>query len=101
MKNKPTSLYSTSEKFLCVFCADNNTRVLLSAQKTHKNFSEVEYRLVGLFFILNKEKHAFTHLISAMKIDYDYHIILNELYPIVFENIEVQKLLKNYKKATE
>ena len=36
-----------------------------------------------------------------MKIDYDYHIILNELYPIVFENIEVQKLLKNYKKATE
>ena len=76
-------------------------RVLLSAQKTHKNFSEVEYRLVGLFFILNKEKYAFTHLVSAMKIDYDYHIILNELYPIVFENTEVQKLLKNYKKATE
>ena len=76
-------------------------KVLLLAQKTHKNFSELEYRFVGLFFILNKEKYAFTHLISAMKIDYDYHIILNELYPIVFENIEVQKLLKNYKRATE
>ena len=76
-------------------------KVLLSAQKTHKNFSEVEYRLVGLFFLLNKEKYAFTHLISAMKIDYDYHIILNELYPIVFENTDVQKLIKNYKKAIE
>jgi tetratricopeptide (TPR) repeat protein len=76
-------------------------KVLLAAQKTHKNFAEVEYRLVGLFFVLSKEKFAYTHLISAMKIDYEYHIILNELYPIVFENAAIQKLLVDYKKATE
>jgi tetratricopeptide (TPR) repeat protein len=76
-------------------------KVLIKAQKTYKNFAEIEYRLVGLFFILNKEKYAFTHLISGMKIDYEYHTILSELYPIVYDNIEIQKLLVNYKKAIE
>jgi tetratricopeptide (TPR) repeat protein len=76
-------------------------RVLLDAQKTYKYFAEVEYRLVGLFFLLNKEKYALTHLISAMKIDYEYHTILNELYPIVYENVKIQKLLSAYKKANE
>ena len=76
-------------------------KLLIKAQKTHKKSAEIEYRLTGLFFILNKEKYAFTHLINAMKLDYDYHIILNEIYPTVFENLKVQKLLKNYKKAIE
>jgi hypothetical protein len=56
---------------------------------------------VGLFFVLNKERYALTHLISAMKIDYEYHTILHELYPIVYENVKIQKLLTAYKKATE
>ena len=76
-------------------------KVLLKAQKTYQNFAELEYRFVGLFFLLGKEKYAFTHLTSAMKIDFDYHIILNELYPTVFENTDVQKLLKKHKKAIE
>ena len=76
-------------------------KMLLEAQKMHKNYEELEYRFVGLFFILGKERHAFSHLITAMQIDYEYHLILKELYPIVFQNIEIQKLLTNYKKATE
>jgi len=76
-------------------------KVLLSAQKMHQEYEEVEYRLVGLFFILGKEKYAFSHLITAMQIEYEYHAILKELYPTVFENAEIQKLLKDYKKATE
>jgi hypothetical protein len=42
-----------------------------------------------------------SHLITAMKIDYDYHIILRELFPVVFDASEVQKLLSDYKKAME
>lgn len=75
--------------------------IVLEAQKTHKNFAEVEYRLVGLFFILNKEKYAYSHLIKAMKIDYNCHTVLNDLYPIVYDDLEIQKRLKNYKKAIE
>ena len=36
-----------------------------------------------------------------MEIDYDYHPILNELYPIVSNNLKIQKLLTDYKKAIE
>ena len=74
---------------------------LYKAHKIYNNFAEIEYRLAGLFFILNKEKYGFTHLIAALKIDYDYHTILNELFPIMNDNEKVQKLLINYKKAME
>ena len=75
--------------------------VLYNAQKIYKDFAEIEYRLAGLFFVLSKEKFALNHLIQGMKIDYDYHVILEELYPSVFKNDKVAKLLKDYKKALE
>ena len=71
---------------------------LIKAQKIYKDSAEVEYRLTGLFFILNKEKYSFNHLKAAMKIDYDYRIILRELYPVVYDHIKVQKLLSDFKK---
>ena len=76
-------------------------RILLESQKIYKDIAEVEYRFVGLFFILNKEKYALTHLIKGMKIDFDYHTVLKELYPSVYENKAVQSLIENYKKANE
>ena len=75
--------------------------ILFEAQKSYKNFAEIEYRLAGLFFILNKEKYGFHHLITAMKVDYDYHIIINELFPTVYDNKKVQKLISDYKKTFE
>ena len=36
-----------------------------------------------------------------MKVDFDYHVIIKELFPTVFDNLKVQKLLLDYKKATE
>ena len=74
---------------------------LIKAQKFYKEVAEIEYRLAGLFFILNKEKYGFSHLVAALKIDYDYNIVLKELYPIVYDDEKVQKLLIDYKKATE
>ncbi|SDR77522.1 Tetratricopeptide repeat-containing protein [Polaribacter sp. KT25b] len=76
-------------------------KVLERAQKIYKNIAEIEYRFAGIFFILNNEKYGFHHLIKAFKQDYDHHVILKEIYPTVFENEKVQKLIKNYKKATE
>jgi tetratricopeptide (TPR) repeat protein len=74
---------------------------LIKAHKTYKDSAEIEYRLAGLFYILNKEQYVFNHLVTALQIDYDYHIVLKELYPIVYENEKVQKLLIDFKKATE
>lgn len=80
---------------------DNAINVVFNAQKAYKNFAEIEYRLAGLFFVLNKEKFGFNHLIAAMQVDFEYHTILNELFPSVFENKKIQKLFVDYKKAME
>lgn len=75
--------------------------VLFKAQKKYKNVAEIEYRLAGLFFVLNKEKYSFYHLMQGLKIDSEYYTILKEVFPTVFENEKVQKQINNYKKATE
>jgi tetratricopeptide (TPR) repeat protein len=75
--------------------------VLYDAQKTYKNFAEIEYRLAGLFFILNKKKYGFNHLIVGLNLDYEYHIILKEIYPTVLDDKKVQKLIVYFKKALE
>ncbi len=80
---------------------NNAITVLYKAQKIFKDFAEIEYRLAGLFFLYNKKKFAIDHLINGLKIDYEYHTILNELYPTVFEEKKIQELLKNFKKAFE
>ncbi|QNM86998.1 tetratricopeptide repeat protein [Polaribacter pectinis] len=71
---------------------------MVKAEKTYGGFAEIEYRLAGLYFLLNKEKKALEHLIIGLETDYDYHIILNEIYPTVFEDSKVQNLIQFYKK---
>lgn len=75
--------------------------VLFKAQKIYKEFAEIEYRLAGLFFILSKENHGIAHLKNGVAIDFEYHSIVKELYPSVFDHPKVQKLLADFKKAME
>lgn len=76
-------------------------KILIIAGKFYKDFAELEYRLAGLLYILSKEKYAETHLINGLKIDFEYHVILKELFAVVYENEKIQKLILNFKKATE
>ena len=41
---------------------------LIQAIEFYPDNAEIEYRLTGLFMILNKERHALNHLINGMKI---------------------------------
>ena len=74
---------------------------LLKAQRIYKDFAEIEYRLAGVFSVLEKEKLSQKHLINALKIDFEYHSVLNELFPALCENPKIQKLIIDFKKATE
>ncbi|MFD2566170.1 tetratricopeptide repeat protein [Pseudotenacibaculum haliotis] len=102
LKDESIEIYVALADVL-LFIGDFNDalNVLFRAQKYYKNFAEIEYRLSGLFFVLNKEHYGITHLINGMKIDYDYHSIVQELFPTVYDLPQVQKLLADYKKATE
>lgn len=74
-------------------------RVLISAKKIYREFAEIEYRLCGVFMVLDKKDYALTHLKNGLVIDYNYHTIIKELYPSVFDNVEVQHIILNHKKA--
>lgn len=76
-------------------------KVILNAEKEHPNCAEIAYRLAGLHLLFNKEEVGLKQLIKGMKIDYEYHTILKDLHPSIFDNKKIKKLLVNYKKATE
>jgi tetratricopeptide (TPR) repeat protein len=76
-------------------------KVIFDAQKVYKNCAEIEYRLAGLFLVLNKENYGIAHLINGMKLDYEYHSVIKELHPAVFEIPKIKNLLINFKRATE
>ncbi len=70
--------------------------VLKKAKIMYDDFAEIEYRLSGLHFLIQQEKQGLKLLESALKIDYDYHKIIKELYPSVFDLESVQKLILKY-----
>ncbi len=86
---------------ILLFLGDFNDalKVLIKAKKIYREFAEIEYRLCGLFMILDKEEYSLTHLKNALAIDYEYHLVIKELYPTVFDSKRVQEIISSYKKA--
>ncbi|WBX74452.1 tetratricopeptide repeat protein [Tenacibaculum pacificus] len=78
---------------------DDALKILIKAKKIYKEFAEIEYRLCGLFMILDKEDYSLTHFKNGLAIDFEYHDVINELYPTVFEHEKIKQILSNYKKA--
>ncbi len=76
-------------------------KVIIKAKNTYKQFAEIEYRLCGLFMLTSKEKYSLIHLKNGLAIDADYRKVIEELYPTVFDNENVQTIISNYLKATE
>jgi len=76
-------------------------KIMVKAKNQYKQFAEIEYRLCGLFMLTHKEKYSLLHLKNGLAIDAEYREIIKELYPTVFDNEKVQKIIHNYLKATE
>ncbi len=69
---------------------------LVKAKKQHNNFAEIEYRLGCLFYLIEKKEEAYLHLKSAMTLDLDYYLVMEELFPTVFRDKEVQRMISNF-----
>ncbi len=70
---------------------------VLEAKKTYNEFAEIEYRLFGLFMINDKKMYALTHLENALKIDFDYHKVMSELFPVIYKTKEIQNIILKHK----
>jgi tetratricopeptide (TPR) repeat protein len=80
---------------------DKALKAMVKAKNIYKQSAEIEFRLCGLFMLSNQEKYSLLHLKNGLAIDAEYREIVSELYPTVFENKDVQSIIRNYLKATE
>jgi len=60
--------------------------------------AELEYRLAGLYFTLKDQNIGVFHLNNALKNNKEYAFIIEELFPKVFKQLFVKKILKQIHK---
>jgi tetratricopeptide (TPR) repeat protein len=73
---------------------------LTQSQSYFKDFAEIEYRLSGLYFKLNNIPDGSRHLRTALTIDFEYHSIFMELFPIEFKMNKVKDIIFEFKKTS-
>ncbi|MAP53404.1 tetratricopeptide repeat protein [Altibacter sp.] len=69
---------------------------LLQAMEFYPENAEIEYRLAGLFYYLNEDNKGEFHLKNALSHDPEYILIIEELFPTVFQNKRVKEIIKSH-----
>ncbi|WP_395043738.1 tetratricopeptide repeat protein [Flavobacterium sp.] len=77
---------------------DSAIMTLLQASEFFPERHEIEYRLAGIYFMLNEEEKASFHLSNAMRLNYKNNTLIEELFPVVWKRKNVQDYIKKYKK---
>ncbi|MBQ4820221.1 tetratricopeptide repeat protein [Aquimarina sp. MMG016] len=70
---------------------------LYQAIEFYPENAEIQYRLAGLFYEKQELQKGEHHLRKALEFDYEYHIVLEELFEKVFNLTLVQNIISEYK----
>src|SRR5690554_6032912 len=62
---------------------------------------EIEYRLAGTYYSIGDSLKGAYHLENALKLELEYHILIELLFPYVYHKAEVQEIIKKYEKASQ
>ena len=73
-------------------------QTLLQASEYFPEDNEVEYRLAGLYFMIQDNTKAKFHLSNALRLNFDNYIILEDLFPVVWTRKMVQNYIAKHKK---
>lgn len=73
----------------------------LQAMEFYPDNAELEYRLAGLYYLLSEPLKGKFHLENALKLESDFCMILEILFPSVFELTEVKGLIEIHKKTSQ
>jgi tetratricopeptide (TPR) repeat protein len=77
---------------------DVAVQTLLQACEYFPDEYEIEYRLAGLYFILQDTEKGSFHLNNGLRLSFKNRSILEELFPVVWERKMVQDNIAKYKK---
>ena len=72
-------------------------KVLSKAGRIYPDTAEIEYRLGCTYFILGDVQKGEKFLIRGMEIDFEYHGIIQEMFPTVFSLEPVSELISKFK----
>ncbi|MGQ7944754.1 tetratricopeptide repeat protein [Flavobacterium sp. WC2509] len=67
-------------------------QTLLQASEYFPEENEVEYRLAGLYFMISENIKAKFHLSNALRLNPENYILLEDLFPVVWQ----KKMVRNY-----
>ncbi|WP_366182731.1 tetratricopeptide repeat protein [Flavobacterium ovatum] len=71
---------------------------LLQATEFYPESNEIEYRLAGLYFMIQDTTKAKFHLSNALRLNFDNYIILEDLFPVVWTKKSVRNYIDKHKK---
>jgi len=72
--------------------------ILLQATEVFPDEYEIEYRLAGLYYLINETKKANFHLNNGLRMNFKNHTIIQELFPSIWNKKSVQNTIKKYTK---
>lgn len=67
-------------------------QTLLQASEYFPEENEIEYRLAGLYFMIQDNTKAKFHLSNGLRLNFDNYILIEDLFPVVW----AKKTVKNY-----
>jgi len=70
---------------------------LFQAADFYPDCAEIEFRLAGVFFYTNDNIKGEYHLKNALKLNAEFLIIIEELFPSVFNQKKVKEIIKLHK----
>jgi tetratricopeptide (TPR) repeat protein len=77
---------------------ESAVQTLLQATEYYPEENEIEYRLAGLYFMLQDNTKAKFHLSNALRLNFDNYILLEDLFPVVWSRKMVQNYVAKNKK---
>jgi tetratricopeptide (TPR) repeat protein len=69
---------------------------LYQAIEFYPDNAEIQYRLAGLYYELQDHQKGEYHIRKALNLDYEYHIVLEELFENIFNLTLVRNIISEY-----
>ena len=76
-------------------------QTLLQASEFYPEENEVEYRLAGLYFMIQDTTKAKFHLSNGLRLKFDNYILIEDLFPVVWTKKTVRNYIDKHKKNND
>ena len=77
---------------------DSAIQTLLQATEYFPEENEIEYRLAGLYFMVQDSTKAKFHLSNGLRLNFDNYILIEDLFPMIWEEKTIQNYIAKHKK---